>query len=123
MRFSAIVLSLQLRIDAANHHCLDVRQEFRAGQCVEPQGLGDRERGGHVQAQHRAGDDPQLAGEPQGQIPDLPAFAGQWAVQLVRALGAGAVAGSAVLVAPAEVPFGKGAETFFSASSSRPFET
>jgi len=121
------VFSLHLRIEAANHHCLDVRQELRAEECVEPEGLGDREGGGHIEPQDRTGYGAQLAREPDGEIPYLPALEGQWTVQDGWALAADApcvdMTGSAILVAPAEMPFGKGAEPFFSASSSRPFET
>jgi hypothetical protein len=117
------VFSFHLRIEAANHHCLDVRQEFRADECVEPERLGHREGRIHVEPQDCAGDDAQLAREPQGQIPDLPTLNRDGAVQDGWAFAAGASTGSAILVAPAEMPLGKGAESFFSASSSRPFET
>ena len=65
----------------------------------------------------------ELAAETAHQVPDLPALPGQRPVQPRRAVRARLPAGRAVAVAPVEVPVGEGAETFFSASSSRPFET
>ena len=64
-----------------------------------------------------------LAAHAQRQVPDLPALDRLRPVQDCGALGASSGAGGAVSVAPAEVPFGEGAEAFFSATTSRPFAT
>src|SRR5690606_3498765 len=72
----------------------------------------------HRGAAH-AGCDAKLPGQALRQIPDLPALRRQRPVRAARAVRARALAGFAVAVAPAEVPFGEGAEAFFSASSIR----
>jgi len=110
-------------IQPTHHHGLDLRQELGSDERIDTQGLGHGKRSGHVEAQDGARDDPQLAGEPLRQIPDLPALDGERAVQDGGALGADAGTGSAVPVASAEVPFGEGADPFFSCSRSRPLET
>jgi hypothetical protein len=120
---SAIVPGPDSGVQPPHHHGLDLRQELGSNQRVDTHGMGHGEGGGHVEAQHGTRDDPQLAGEPLRQVPDLPALDGQRAVQDGGALGADAGAESAVPVAPAEVPLAEGAEAFFSSSSSRPFET
>ena len=79
-----------------------------------------------VPAKHGFARNPQLTAKASDQIPDLLAVMGLWLVQSGGAVGARAfprlagVAGLAITVAPAEVPVGKGAEAFFSASSSMP---
>ena len=83
----------------------------------------ERQCRAYVPPDHRAGDDPELAAETADEVPDLPTFPGLRAIQPRRAVRARLPAGRAVAVAPAEVPVGEGAEAFFSASSSRPFET
>jgi hypothetical protein len=120
---SAIVPGPHPGVQTPHHHGLDLWQELGSDQRVDPQGLGHGECCGHVEAQHRARHDPQLAGEKLRQVPDLPALEGQRPVQDGGALGTDAGAGAAVPVAPGEVPFGERAETFFSCSSSRPLET
>ena len=105
------------------YHGLDLRQQLGSDERIDTQGIGHGEGGGHVEAQHRTRNDPQLAGEPLRQVPDLPTLEGEWAVQDGGALGTDGGAGAAVLIAPAEVPLAEGAEPFFSSSSSRPFET
>ena len=81
------------------------------------------QRGGQVAADDGAGKHAELTAETAHQVPDLPAFEGLRAVQPRRAVRARLAAGLAVAVAPAKAPVGEGAEAFFSASSSRPFET
>jgi len=81
------------------------------------------ERGRHVEAEDRTGDGAQLPRELFGEIPDLPAFDRLRTVQDGGTFAANAATGSAILVAPAEVPFGEGVEPFFSASSRRPLDT
>ena len=110
-------------IQPAYHHGLDLRQELGSDERIDTQGLGHGKRSGHVEPQHGTRNDPQLAGEPLRQIPDLPALDGDRPVQDGGALAADAGAGAAVPVAPGEVPFGEGADAFFSCSRSRPFET
>ena len=105
------------------YHGLDLRQQLGSDERVDTQGIGYGERGGHVEAQDGARNDPQLAGEPLRQVPDLPALDREGTVQDGGALGADAGAGAAVLVAPGEVPLAEGAEPFFSCSSNRPLET
>ena len=121
-RFSAMAVSDRL-VEPAHHHRLDLRQQLGRGHRLDAKRGGERQRRAHVPADHRAGDDPELAAEAQGEVPDLPAVMGLRAVQPRRAVRARLPAGRAVAVAPAEVPVGEGAEAFFSASSSRPFET
>src|SRR5690606_29701091 len=67
---------------------------------------------------HAAGD-AQLSVQAQDEIPDLPTLQRFRMVQPRRAVRARALAGRAVAFAPAELPVGKGDETFFSASSIR----
>src|SRR5690606_19152180 len=66
-----------------------------------------------------AGGDAQLPVQALRQIPDLPTLLSFRTVQPRRAVRARALAGVAVAFAPSEVPFGEGAEAFFSASSIR----
>ena len=94
--------------------------------------MGQGKSRAHVPAQHGFARNTQLTAKASDQIPDLPAVMAQRLVQSGGAVGARAfarlegvarlagVAGLAVAVAPAEVPVGKGAEPFFSASSSMP---
>ena len=94
--------------------------------------MGQGKSRAHVPAEHRFSGHPHLAAKTTDQIPHLPAVMAQRLVQSGGAVGAPAfarlegvarlagVAGLAVAVAPAEVPVGKGAEPFFSASSSMP---
>ena len=127
-RFSAIRVS-DLFIDAADHHCLQFRQQLCDHHRVQPEGMGQGKSCAHVPAQHGLARNPQLPAKASDQIPNLPAVMGLGLVQSGGAVGARAfarlegvarLAGLAVTVAPAEVPVGEGAETFFSASSSMP---
>jgi hypothetical protein len=63
---------------------------------------------------------PQLTAEALHQIPDLPTLIAQRYVQGLRAVRACALAGLAIVTAPAEFPIGKGGEAFFSASNKKP---
>lgn len=110
-------------IQAAHHRRLDARQELGHGEGRDAQRVAQRERRAHVPADHRAGEDAQLAAEALCKIPDLRALKGQWPVQPCRAVGARPRARRAVAFAPAVGPFGEGDEAFFSCSSSRPFAT
>ena len=91
--------------------------------------MGEGKGRAHVPAQHGATRHPQLAAQAPDQVPDLPAVMAQRLVQSRGAVRARAfaalagLAGRAVAVAPAEGPFGEGAEPFFSASSSMPLLT
>src|SRR5690606_5853475 len=122
-RFSAILISPDLRVQSAHHHALHFGQQFRADEGVHSKRVRAGKSRRHVEAEDRTGDGAQLPREPFREIPDLPAFDRLRTVQDGGTFAANAAAGSAILVAPAEMPFGKGAEPFFSASSSRPFET
>src|SRR5690606_26157657 len=121
--FSAIPASFHLLVQFAHHHCLDLGQQLGGDQGVEAQRLRQCERRAHVPSDDGARRDPQLAAEALGQVPDLPALDRQRPVQSCGAVRAGACAGRAVAVAPAEGPVGEGAEAFFSASSIRPRAT
>ena len=111
--FSAMAPSDRF-VEAAHHHRLDLRQQLGRGHRLDAERRGERQRCAHVPADHRAGNDPELAAETAHQVPDLPALEGQRSVQSCGAVGAGARAGRAVAVAPAERPVGEGAEAFFS---------
>ena len=110
-------------VEPPDHHRLDIREQLGGDHRPDAERRRERQCRAQVPADHRPGDDPELAAEAQGEIPDLPALEGLRAVQPRRAVRARLAAGRAVAVAPAEVPVGEGAETFFSASSSRPLET
>ena len=112
-----------LFVELGHHHRFDDGQKFRRGCRRNAKGMPKRQRRRHVPADHGARQHAQLAAKTADQVPDLPAFMGQRPVQPRRAVRARPLAGLAVSLAPAEGPLGKGAEAFFSCSSSRPFET
>ncbi len=86
--------------------------------CIDAQRPGQSQRRAHVPADDAAGGrNPQLPAEPPHQIPDLLPLMRLRGIQSARALFADAFAAFAVSSAPAELPFGKGDETFFSDSS------
>ena len=114
---------IHLFVEFCDHHRLDDGQQFGHGEVRHAERITERQRRRHVPADRRAGQDAQLTAETTDQVPDLPALMGQRTVQPRRAVRADLRAGFAVSVAPAEGPFGESAETFFSCSSSRPFET
>ncbi len=115
---------IHLFVELGDHHRLDDGQQFGHGERRHAERVTERERRRHVPADHRAGQHAQLAAETADEVPDLPALEGGGSVQPRRAVsGTASRAGLAVAVAPAEGPFGESAETFFSCSSSRPFET
>ena len=82
--------------------------------------MAEGEGRAHVPAEHGFAHHPHLAAKTANQIPDLPAIMAQRLVQSRWAVLALRFADLAIAVAPAEVPVGKGAEPFFSASSSMP---
>ncbi len=92
---------------------LGAREHFDQGELVHAQRIRHLQRSAEVKAedQPRAGD-AKLAGHPLQQIPDGLAFDRLQAVQLVGAVWAGSVALAAISSAPAEMPFGKGADPF-----------
>ena len=112
-----------LRIDAAHHHRLDDGQEFRDGRSGNTEGGAKCKGRAHIPADHRAGDDAELASHAADQVPDQPTLNRERLVQSCRAVRADGSAGCAVAVAPTELPLGTGDEAFFSASSSKPFAT
>ena len=106
-----------------NHRRFDDGQQFGHRERRHAERVTERQRRRHVPADHRAGQDTQLATETADQVPDLPPRMGQRPVQPRRAVFARLRAGFAVPLAPAEGPFGESAEAFFSCSSSSPLET
>jgi hypothetical protein len=120
--FSAMGV-IHLFVELRDHHCLDDGQQFGHGERRHAEGVPERQRRRYVPADHGAGQHAELAAEAADKVPDLPAVIGQRPVQPRRAVRAGLRAGFAVPLAPAEGPFGEGAEAFFSCSSSRPWET
>lgn len=118
-----LLISPDLRVQSARQHAFHLRQQFSADERVHSKRVRAGERGRHVEAKDRTGDSAQLPRELFGKIPDLPTFDRLRTVQDGGAFAAGAATGSAILVAPAEVPFGEGAEPFFSASSRSPLDT
>ena len=110
-------------IDLAHHHRLDGGQEFCDGRRRNTEGGAKCKGRAHIPADHRAGDDAQLTPKAPNKVPDLPTVKCERLVQSCRAVRADGSAGSAVAVAPAERPLGKGDEAFFSASKSKPFAT
>ena len=115
--FSAISLGFpvvgldQLRFQRG-HELVDQRRRKACG-------AGHGQDGRHVEPDQRPGNGAHLATRPKEQVPDRPSLMGLRFVQCVGALGAGAVAPSAIVCAPAEVPLGAGDDPFFSASSVR----
>ena len=104
----------------AHHHRLDGRQELRNGEGREPEGCAELQGRTHVPAEdsaaaHAAGN-AQLSTKPLDQIPDLPAFEGQGAMERARAVRTNRWAGRAIVTAPAELPVGESGQAFFSAS-------
>jgi hypothetical protein len=113
-RFSAIVL-IHLFVEFTHHDGFDCGEEFSGRHAANTQCFCQRQCRPHVptnDAAHRG--DTQLPTKAGDKIPDLPAFKALRLVQDLWAVFAGFGAGVAVLRAPAEDPFGKGAETFFS---------
>ncbi len=112
-----------LGVDAADGEGFDQRQKLDRDQPVQSQRLGHGQGGRHVPAHDPAGDSAELAAQGLGEFPDLPGFKGAGAVEISGAGGAGLYASGAVAFAPAEVPFGKGAEAFPSSARIRPLAT
>ena len=118
-----MVLGSHLSVDAADGEGFDQRQKLGRDQRVQAQRLGHGQGGGHIPADHPAGDGAELAAQGLGQFPDLPGFKGAGAVEISGASRAGLYASGAVAFAPAEVPFGKGTEAFPSSARIRPLAT
>lgn len=118
-----MVLGSHLGVDAADGEGFDQGQEFGRDQPVQAQRLGHGQGGRHVPAHHTARDGAKLAAEGLGEFPDLPGFKRARAVQISGTGWAGLYASGAVAFAPAEVPFGKGAEAFPSSARIRPLAT
>ena len=114
---------IHLFVEFGDHHRLDGGQQFGHGQGRNAKCVTEGEHRRHVPANHRARQHAKLAAEATDQVPDLPALECDGTVQPRRADFARRFTGVAVSLAPAEGPFGKDAETFFSCSSSRPLET
>ena len=114
---------IHLFVEFRDHHRFDDGQQFGHDDRRHAEGVTERERGRHIPADHGAGQHAELPTKATDEVPDLPALKGQRTVQPRRAVRAGLRAGFAVSLAPAEGPFGKGAEAFFSCSRSRPLET
>ena len=111
-----MVLGSHLGVDAADGEGFDQGQKLGHDQPVQAQRLGHGQGGGHVPADHPTGDCAELAAQGLGQFPDLPGFKRAGAMEISGAGRAGLYTSGAVAFAPAEVPFGKGDQTFFSAS-------
>lgn len=112
--FSAIVL-IHLFVQFAHHHRLYGGKQFSRGDPTNTKRRGQRQRRAHVPTDYAtARGNAQLTTKAGNQLPDLPSLIALWLVQDLRAVFAGFDAGLAVSVAPAEGPFGKGVETFFS---------
>lgn len=118
-----MVLGSHLGVDAADGEGFDQRQKLGRDQPVQAQRLGHGQGGGHVPAHHPTGDGAELAAQGLGKFPDLPGFKGAGAVEISGAGRARLYASGAVAFAPAEVPFGKGAEAFPSSARIRPLAT
>ena len=114
---------IHLFVEFGDHHRLNGGQKFGHRRRRDAKRVTEGERGRHVPADHRARQNAELAAETVDQVPDLPTLMRKEPVQPRRAVFARFRAGLAVSVAPTEGPLGKDAETFFSCSSSRPFET
>ena len=114
---------IHLFVEFCHHHRLDGGQQFSCCGRWHAECIGQRQRCRHVPADNRARQHTELATEATDQVPDLPAVMRERLVQPRRAVFAGRLARVAVALAPAEGPFGEDAETFFSCSSSKPFET
>jgi len=127
-RFSAVGI-IHLLVEPGDHHRFDAGQQSGHGERRHTEGVTQRQRRRQVPADHSPGRHAKLATEAADEVPDLPALRRFRTVQPRRAVRAGlraACAGFATLAVsavPAEGPFGESAETFFSSSSSRPFET
>lgn len=111
-----------LIVQFARERRLNRRQQLRHRQRWHAKRRRQAKRRSHVQANHpvtpRAAYDPQLAAQTLHQIPDLPALQRFRLVQPPRAVRANALARLAIVTAPAEFPFGKSGQPFFSASTS-----
>jgi hypothetical protein len=97
-------------------------QQVGHGDSVKSQGIGETQGDVHVDADHRAtGGEAKLAGDPQQDVPRLPAFEGAGFVQVsgaasVTGAGGAVVAALAAISRPAaEVPSAAGLEAFPSA--------
>lgn len=112
-----------MSVDAAHGVRFDQRQKLGRDQPVQAQRLSHGQGCRHVPADYPAGDRAELAAQGLGQFPDLPGFKRAGVVEISGAGGAGLYASGAVAFAPAEVPFGKGAEAFPSSARIRPFAT
>ena len=113
-RFSAIIL-IHLFVQFAHHNGLDCREKFGGGCGAGSNGCSHGQRRAHIPTNHpSARGNAQLATNAGDKVPNLPSLIALWLVQGLRAVFAGSDAGVAISVAPAEDPFGKGAETFFS---------
>ena len=114
---------IHLFVEFGDHHRFDDGQQFSCCGRWHAKRITECQCCRHVPTDHRTGQDTQLAAEATDQVKDLPAFKSGGSVQPRRAVLAGLRAGLAVAIAPAEGPVGKGAETFFSCSNSRPLDT
>ncbi|PXW65612.1 hypothetical protein C7964_11716 [Loktanella sp. PT4BL] len=80
----------RLRVNFADHHRLNGRQEFRDDQGREPEGRPELQGSSHIPAEDSATAHPagnaNLPAEALNQIPDLPALEGAWRMQAARAL-------------------------------------
>ena len=112
-----------LGVDAADGERFDQGQKLGRDQPVQAQRLGHGQGGRHIPADDPAGDGAKLAVQGLGQFPDLPSFKRAGAVQISGAGRAWLYTSGAVAFAPAEVPFGKGAEAFPSSARIRPLAT
>jgi hypothetical protein len=113
----------QFLVQLPDHHRFDDWQQFGHGERRHAEGVTERQRRRHVQADHGARQHAQLTAEAADEVPDLPTLRSFRTVQPRRAVRAGLRAGFAVALAPAEGPLGESAEAFFSCSSNSPFET
>ncbi len=114
-----------LFVELGDHHRFDDGQKFGRGSGRHAERLTERQRCAQIPTDDGAWQDTQLAAEATDKIPDLPAFKCSRLIYLGRAVFAGAagLAALAVSLAPDEGPVGESVETFFSCSSSSPFET
>jgi hypothetical protein len=119
-------------VEGGDEAGLGRRQQFGEGVKVAAERGADRERGSNIDADDDRGvrRETKLAGAAEQNVPGLPAGVGQRLVIEVgtaMAIGAGLTVGArtvqryaagAISWPAAEVPFGAGADAFFSSSSS-----
>jgi hypothetical protein len=110
-------------VQAPHHHRFDGGQELGHGEWRDAQRPAQCQCRTHVPADHRFGQDAELAAEALREVPDLPAVECKRPVQPDRAVRALPLAGVAVAFASAVGPLGEGDEAFFSCSRSRPLAT